>query len=97
MDAANFVSTLLPNVKYAMEGMSNPEAREVATDCHKILESINTSVEAAPKASTEEVLAVSGACAARRRAARAGRQGKAEQLCMQKLLALPCSASPLSS
>lgn len=57
VDAANFVSTLLPNVKYAMEGMSNPEAREVATDCHKILESINTSVEAAPKASTEEVLA----------------------------------------
>ena len=59
VDAANFVSTLLPNVKYAMEGMSNPEAREVATDCHKILESINTTVEAAPKASTEEVLAVS--------------------------------------
>lgn len=60
MDAANFVATLLPNVKYAMEGMSNPEAREVATDCHKILESINTSVEAAPKATVEEVLAVSG-------------------------------------
>ena len=59
VDAANFVATLLPNVKYAMEGMSNPEAREVATDCHKILESINTTVEAAPKASTEEVLAVS--------------------------------------
>jgi len=57
VDAANFVSTLLPNVKYAMEGMSNPEAREVATDCHKILESINTSVEAAPKAQVAEVLA----------------------------------------
>ncbi|KAL4452291.1 hypothetical protein ABPG75_007953 [Micractinium tetrahymenae] len=57
VDAANFVATLLPNVKYAMEGMSNPEAREVATDCHKILESINTSVEAAPKATVEEVLA----------------------------------------
>ena len=53
MDAANFVATLLPNVKYAMEGMSNPEAREVATDCHKILESINTSVEPAPKAEFE--------------------------------------------
>lgn len=60
MDAANFVATLLPNVKYAMEGMSNPEARDVATDCHKILESINTSVEAAPKAEVAEVLAVSG-------------------------------------
>ncbi len=59
MDAANFVATLLPNVKYAMEGMSNPEARDVATDCHKILESINTSVEPAPKAQVEEVLAVS--------------------------------------
>lgn len=59
MDAANFVATLLPNVKYAMEGMSNPEAREVATDCHKILESINTSVEAPPKATVEDVLAVS--------------------------------------
>lgn len=56
VDAANFVATLLPNVKYAMEGMSNPEAREVATDCHKILESINTSVEAAPKAQVEDVL-----------------------------------------
>ena len=40
-----------------MEGMSNPEAREVATDCHKILESINTSVEAAPKADVAEVAA----------------------------------------
>lgn len=57
VDAATFVSTLLPNVKYAMEGMSNPEARDVATDCHKILESINTSVEAAPKADAEELLA----------------------------------------
>lgn len=57
VDAANFVATLLPNVKYAMEGMSNPEARDVATDCHKILESINTSVEPAPKAEVEEVLA----------------------------------------
>ncbi|PSC72325.1 elongation factor 3 [Micractinium conductrix] len=56
VDAANFVATLLPNVKYAMEGMSNPEARDVATDCHKILESINTSVEAAPKAQVDEVL-----------------------------------------
>jgi elongation factor 3 len=61
VDAAEFVSRLLPNVKFAMEGMSNPEAREVATDCHKILESINTSVEAPPKAQTDSVLAVSGA------------------------------------
>jgi elongation factor 3 len=59
VDAAEFVSRLLPNVKFAMEGMSNPEAREVATDCHKILESINTSVEAPPKAQTDDVLAVS--------------------------------------
>lgn len=57
MDATNFVTTVLPNVKYAMEGMSNPEARDVATDCHKVLESINTSVEAAPKADQAEVLA----------------------------------------
>jgi elongation factor 3 len=57
VDAAEFVSLLLPNVKFAMEGMSNPEAREVATDCHKILESINTTVEPHPKAQTEEVLA----------------------------------------
>lgn len=76
VDAANFVSTLLPNVKYAMEGMSNPEAREVATDCHKILESINTSVEAPPKANVEEVLAVSvgtGLCWRRRCTWLAGR------------------------
>ena len=59
MDAAEFVSLLLPNVKFAMEGMSNPEAREVATDCHKILESINTTVEPHPKAEVEAVLAVS--------------------------------------
>lgn len=57
VDAAEFVSRVLPNVKFAMEGMSNPEAREVATDCHKVLESINTSVEAPAKAQTEDVLA----------------------------------------
>ena len=33
----------------------------MATDCHKILESINTSVEAAPKAQVDEVLVVSAA------------------------------------
>jgi elongation factor 3 len=59
VDAAEFVTLLLPNVKFAMEGMSNPEARDVAADCHKVLESINTSVEAPPKAQTEDVLAVS--------------------------------------
>jgi hypothetical protein len=94
VDAANFVSTLLPNVKYAMEGMSNPEAREVATDCHKILESINTTVEAAPKASTEEVLAVSGGGGG----SQAGREAEEVGVLVscwcrssQKFLALPCS------
>lgn len=56
VDAAEFVAKVLPNVKFAMEGMSNPEAREVATDCHDILESINTNVEAPPKTDPETVL-----------------------------------------
>jgi elongation factor 3 len=56
VDAAEFVARLLPNVKFAMEGMSNPEAREIATDCHGILESINTNVEAPPKTDPDAVL-----------------------------------------